>query len=57
MRRRITIEVEVSCSEQVDDEQLERLLSYEFGVGSISCEEYDKIVESVDYRVVSCIVE
>mgnify|MGYP000980798393 CR=1 FL=1 len=57
MRKRITIEVEVSGHEQFDEEQVDKFLASEFCGCPIECEEYDKLVESIDYRVVSCIVE
>ncbi len=57
MRKRITIEVEVSGHEEFNDEQIDRFLGYEFDGCSIDCEEYDKCSESIDYRIVSCIVE
>lgn len=57
MRRRVTIEVDVSCSEQLDDEQMDKFLASEFCGCPIECEEYDKLVENIDYRVLSYMVE
>jgi len=58
MRKRITIEVEVSGHEEFDDEQIDKFLAFEFNCGcSIDSEEYDECSENIDYRVVSCIVE
>ena len=57
MRKRITIEVEVSGHEEFDDEQIGRFLGYEVNGCCIDCEEYDKCAESIDYSIVSCIVE
>lgn len=57
MRKRITIEVEMSGHEQFDEEQVDKFLASEFCGCPIDCEEYDKCAESIDYSIVSCIVE
>lgn len=58
MKKRITIEVEVSGHEQFDEEQVENFLAFEFNCGcSIDSEEYDECSEHIDYRVISYMVE
>lgn len=57
MRKRITIEVEVSGHEDFDEEQVENFLAFEFNCGySIDSEEYDDCSENIDYRVLSYMV-
>ena len=58
MRKIITIEVDVSCSEQLDYEQIDKFLAFEFNCGcSIDSKEYNEYSENIDYRVLSCMVE
>lgn len=58
MRKRITIEVEVSGRKQINNEQVNNFLAFDFNCGcAINSEEYDECSINIDYRVVSYMVE